>query len=139
MAENERLRQQRERYKRRKAAHPTLCRICGKAVEPTHSSSGRMASRHFHEECLVDEAIKAVMDGYTMDGHPALKRMKNREITRTDILEIMQERGIEYNEKTRGSRRMNPERTPNEQRANKERTESEQREKAIIKKILKEY
>ena len=135
MVENERLRQQRERYKRRKAAHPTLCRICGKAVEPIHLSSGRMASRHYHDECLVDEAIKAVMDGYTMDGHPALKRMKNREITRTDILEIMQERGIEYNEKTRGSRRMNPERTPNEQRANKERTER----KGYYQKNLKEY
>lgn len=105
MTEDERLRRKKERYNRQKAANPTICRICGKVVEPICSITGRMATRHYHEECIIDEAIKAVIDGYTMEGSAALRRAKNYEYTRSDILAIMQERGIEYNGKRRGNRR----------------------------------
>lgn len=105
MTEDERLKKQKERYARRKAEKPTLCRICGKVVPPIYTLTGRMASRHYHEECIIDEAIKAVIDGYTMEDNAALRRAKNNEFTRSDILAIMQERGIEYNGKRRGNRR----------------------------------
>ncbi len=98
MTESERRRQKR-RYERRKAAHPTLCRVCGKVVEPTYSLSGRMSSRHYHEECIIDEAIKAVQDGCRIKGNKALQRAKNRNITKAEIIEIMQEKGIEYKPK----------------------------------------
>ena len=95
MTEDERLKKQKERYARRKAENPTLCRICGKAVPPITSLTGRRASRHFHEECIIDEAYKAILEGYTMKNSAALRRAKNREYTRAEILAIKQEEGIQ--------------------------------------------
>ena len=103
MTENKRLQRQRKRYNRRKAANPTLCRICGKVVPPIYTLTGRMASRHYHEECIIDEAYKAILDGYTMKNNAALRRAKNRNITKSEIIEIMQEKEKEYNSKQHGN------------------------------------
>ena len=71
-----------------------MCRICGKAVPPITSLTGRRASRHFHEECIIDEAYKAILDGYTMKNSAALRRAKNHEYTKEEILAIKQEEEI---------------------------------------------
>ena len=94
MTEDERLKKQKERYERSKAEKPTLCRICGKVVPPIYTLTGRMASRHYHEECIIDEAYKAILDGYTMKNNAALRRAKNYEYTRAEILAIKQGKGI---------------------------------------------
>ena len=94
MTEDERLKKQKERYARRKAENPTLCRICGKVVPPIYTQTGRMASRHYHEECIIDEAYKAILDGYTMKNNAALRRAKNHEYTKEEILAIKQGKGI---------------------------------------------
>ena len=94
MTEDERLKKQKERYARRKAENPTLCRICGKVVPPIYTLTGRMSSRHYHEECIIDEAYKAILDGYTMKNSAALRRAKNYEYTRAEILAIKQGKGI---------------------------------------------
>ena len=92
--DDELLKNQKDRYIRRKAENPTLCRICGKAVPPITSLTGRRASRHFHEECIIDEAYKAILEGYTMKSSAALRRAKNHEYTKEEILAIKQEEGI---------------------------------------------
>ena len=92
--DDELLKNQKDRYIRRKAEKPTLCRICGKAVPPITSLTGRRASRHYHEECIIDEAYKAILEGYTMKNNAALRRAKNYEYTRAEILAIKQGKGI---------------------------------------------
>lgn len=94
MTEDERLKKHKERYARRKAEKPTLCRICGKVVPPIYTLTGRMASRHYHEECIIDEAYKAILEGYTMKNSAALRRAKNHEYTKEEILAIKQEEEI---------------------------------------------
>ena len=42
MTEDERLKKQKERYERRKAENPTLCRICGKVVPPIYTIKKRI-------------------------------------------------------------------------------------------------
>ena len=47
-------------YRRRAKIIP--CKICGEPV-PASDSGGRMSRKHYHEECVVREALQAISEG----------------------------------------------------------------------------
>ena len=49
-----------ESYRRRAKIIP--CKICGEPV-PASDSGGRMSRKHYHEECVVREALQAISEG----------------------------------------------------------------------------
>lgn len=49
-----------ESYRRRAKIIP--CKICGEPV-PASYSGGRMSRKHYHEECVVKEALQAIAEG----------------------------------------------------------------------------
>ena len=49
-----------ESYRRR--AKIIKCKICGEPVPPS-DSGGRMSRKHYHEECVVREALQAISEG----------------------------------------------------------------------------
>ena len=54
------LKQGRER--RRKNAKIILCKICGEPVMPV-DIGGRLSRKHYHEECVIKEALQAIAEG----------------------------------------------------------------------------
>ena len=51
-----------ESYRRRAKIIP--CKICGNPVPPS-SSGGRLSRKHYHEECVIKEALQAIAEGGT--------------------------------------------------------------------------
>ena len=49
-----------ESYRRRAKIIP--CKICGEPV-PASDSGGRMSRKHYHEECVVRDALQAISEG----------------------------------------------------------------------------
>ena len=49
-----------ESYRRRAKIIP--CKICGEPV-PASDSGGRMSRKHYHEDCVVREALQAISEG----------------------------------------------------------------------------
>ena len=49
-----------ESYRRRAKIIP--CKICGEPV-PASDSGGRMSRKHYHEECVIKEALQAIAEG----------------------------------------------------------------------------
>ena len=47
-------------YRRRAKIIP--CKICGEPV-PASDSGGRMSRKHYHEECVIKEALQAISEG----------------------------------------------------------------------------
>lgn len=86
----------RQNDKRRKA-NPTFCKICGKVVEPHISPMGYHSRYHYHRDCLVNEAIAAILRGEKFNNSEKniLAVAKNKGYTKAELLEIMKERGLE--------------------------------------------
>lgn len=71
------------------------CKICGKNVEP-YFSGDRIHRRHYHEECIIEESIKAMNRGEKFNGASnILKIANNQGITKSELLEIIKERELE--------------------------------------------
>ena len=51
-----------ESYRRRAKIIP--CKICGKPVPPS-DTGGRLSHKHYHEECVIKEALQAIAEGGT--------------------------------------------------------------------------
>ena len=51
-----------ESYRRRAKIIP--CKICGEPVPPS-DSGGRLSRKHYHEECVIKEALQAIAEGGT--------------------------------------------------------------------------
>ena len=49
-----------ESYRRR--AKIIKCKICGEPVPP-NDSGGRLSRKHYHEECVIKEALQAISEG----------------------------------------------------------------------------
>ena len=49
-----------ESYRRRAKIIP--CKICGEPVPPS-DSGGRLSRKHYHEECVIKEALQAIAEG----------------------------------------------------------------------------
>ena len=52
--------QTRERF--RKNAKIIQCKICGEPVPPS-DSGGRLSRKHYHEKCVIKEALQAISEG----------------------------------------------------------------------------
>lgn len=49
-----------ESYRRRAKIIP--CKICGEPVPPS-DSGGRLSRKHYHEKCVIKEALQAISEG----------------------------------------------------------------------------
>ena len=83
---------------RKSAQTQTKCRICGKIVDAHYTATGRKARNHYHRDCLVNEAIAAIVRGekFNKSNKNILRAAANKGYQKSDLLEIMAERGIKY-------------------------------------------
>ena len=88
----------RSRECQRKKAKPIYCKICGKEVEPHITPMGYRSRYHYHRDCLVNEAIAAIVRGekFKKKHNNILRVAANKGYTKAELLEIMAERGIKY-------------------------------------------
>ena len=88
----------RSREHQRKKAKPVYCKICGKEVEPHITPMGYRSRYHYHRECLINEAIAAIVRGekFKKGEKNILAVAANKGYQKSDLLEIMAERGIKY-------------------------------------------
>lgn len=77
---------------------PTFCKICGKEVEAHYTATGKRARYQYHRDCLVNEAIAAIVRGekFNKNDKNILMVASNKGFQKSDLLEIMAERGIKY-------------------------------------------
>lgn len=78
--------------------NPTLCKICGKIVESHVTGTGRYGKYRYHRECLINDAIAAIVRGekFNKKDKNILMVAANKGYQKADLLEIMAERGIKY-------------------------------------------
>ena len=92
MTEDERQEHQ-QKYLTRKLKKPTVCKICGKPVIPQYLPNGRLTSKRYHEECIINTAIQSILNGCkAIKDDIALKRAVYYGFTRTELIKIMEER-----------------------------------------------
>lgn len=53
-----------DRVRRRINAKIITCKICGEPVPPS-DTGGRLSRKHYHEECVIKEALQAIAEGGT--------------------------------------------------------------------------
>lgn len=78
------------RRKRREKAVGFPCKFCGKEVKPFFDADDRPHRYHWHEECLINECIRAIKNGEKTYGG-VLKFASNKGFNKSEILEIMEE------------------------------------------------
>lgn len=85
-------------YLQRKRAKPILCKICGKPVDYHVTGIGQHRRYHYHRDCLINEAIAAIVRGekFKKGDKNILMVAANKGYQKADLLEIMAERGIKY-------------------------------------------
>lgn len=78
----------RKAYHEKARRNPRIvpCRICGEPVAPTFIS-GRMCRKFYHEDCIIDEGIKAIQEGAPWDDK-RIARAYGRGISRKELVEI---------------------------------------------------
>ncbi len=88
----------RNRERQRKNAKPIYCKICGEVVEPHYTATGKRARYQYHRDCIVNEAIAAILRGEKFNKHERniLSVAANKGYQKADLLEIMAERGIKH-------------------------------------------
>lgn len=87
----------RNRERQRQKSKPIYCKICGKEVEPHYTPMGKRARYRYHRDCLINEAIAAIVRGEKYNGEKNILAVaSNKGFQKSDLLEIMAERGIKY-------------------------------------------
>ena len=82
----------------RKKAKPVYCKFCGKPVEAHVTPVGQHRRNRYHSECLIDAAIEAILRGEKFNNKRSknvLAYAVNKGYSKRELLEIMEERGIE--------------------------------------------
>ena len=83
-----------DRNRRWRNAKSVPCKICGENVSPRFEND-RMCRKHYHEECIIREAIKAYKNGEKFDGSSKILVIaSNQGIGKKDLKEIVE--GVEY-------------------------------------------
>ena len=83
---------------RKRAQTQTKCRICGKIVDAHYTATGKRARYQYHRDCLINEAIAAIVRGekFGKKHKNILAVASNKGYTKSELLEIMKERGVKY-------------------------------------------
>lgn len=66
------------------------CKICGEPVPPTFREN-RMSRSHYHNECVLKEAIKAIQEGCKISDKRIRRVMNVCGYTMSEIIEEMKE------------------------------------------------
>ena len=84
----------------RKNAKPINCKFCGKPVEYHTTALGQRRRYHYHENCLIDAAINAILNGekFTKGASRILTMAANRGYRKDELVEIMNEMECRNNE-----------------------------------------
>lgn len=70
-----------------------LCKFCGENVLPEYIN-GRFHRCHYHQECLINQGIKAMQNGEIFGKSKTLKIVTNKGFTKRELIDIANERGI---------------------------------------------
>ena len=68
------------------------CKICGKPVPPTFNGKNKMCRSHYHEKCVLSEAIQAVRDGCKISDKRVIRAWNTYGYTMSEIIEGMKEK-----------------------------------------------
>lgn len=78
------------REKRWRNAKVIPCKICGEPVQPTFREN-RMYRSHYHENCVLSEAIKAIQEGCKFNDKRIRRAWNLYGYTKTELIEEMKE------------------------------------------------
>lgn len=88
--------EQRERQRKRRVLNfgETLCKICGKPVDDYVNANGKHCRKQMHEECIIEDAKRAVLEGKTRKNDYRIDRAIQRlGYTKSDLIEELIEEG----------------------------------------------
>ena len=68
------------------------CKICGKPVPPTFREN-RMSRSHYHEKCVLSEAMQAVREGCKCNDKRIHRAWNTFGYTMSEVIEEMKENG----------------------------------------------
>lgn len=88
-AEKDKIR--RRNYPRKKRRQPILCKICGEPV-PQCIVNERMSHKHYHENCVVEVALQAVLEGATWKDKRIYMAGNRYGYNKAELMEIIEER-----------------------------------------------
>ena len=76
----------------RKHKNPKVipCKICGEPVPPTFREN-KMCRSHYHEKCVLSEAIKAIQEGCKYDEKRIYRARNMYGYTMSELIEEMKE------------------------------------------------
>ena len=67
------------------------CKICGEPVPPTFNGKNKMCRSHYHEKCVLSEAIKAIQEGCKCNDKRTHRAWNGGGYTMSEIIEEMKE------------------------------------------------
>ena len=67
------------------------CKICGEPVPPTFNGKNRMGRSHYHEKCVLSEAIKAIQEGCKHNDKRIRRASNTFGYTMSELIEEMKE------------------------------------------------
>ena len=67
------------------------CKICGKPVPPTFNGKNKMCRPHYHEKCVLSEAVKAIQEGCKCNDKRIRRAWNTYGYTMSEIIEEMNE------------------------------------------------
>ena len=84
----DKLRLYKARWLERKLKNPKVipCKICGEPVPPTFREN-RMNRKHYHEKCVLKEALQAVREGCKFSDKRVMRARNTYGYTKTELLE----------------------------------------------------
>ena len=68
------------------------CKICGEPVPPTFNGKNKMCRSHYHENCVLSEAIKAIQEGCKCNDKRIHRAWNTYGYTMSEIIEGMKEK-----------------------------------------------
>ena len=68
------------------------CRICGEPVPHTFNGKNKMCRSHYHENCVLSEAIKAIQEGCKFSDKRIIRARNVCGYTMSEIIEEMKEK-----------------------------------------------
>ena len=86
------LEKHRKYMKEKRRSNPKIvpCKICGEPVPPTFRE-GRMCRTHYHEKCVLSEALQAVREGHGWEDKRIMRADNLYGYTMSELIEEVKE------------------------------------------------